>query len=57
MSPPLGFICPDSMDVEDWINIELWYLDRKGEILDVAPNPEHRWFYKSKMRVDVGIIF
>lgn len=45
------------MDVEDWINIELWYLDRKGEILGVAPNPQHRWFYKSKMRVDEGIIF
>lgn len=57
MSSPLGFICPDSMDVEDWINIELWYPDRKGEILGVAPNPQHRWFYKSKMRVDEGIIF
>ena len=57
MSSPLGFIYPDSMNVEDWIDIELVYPDRKGEILGVAANPEHRWFYKSKMRVDEGIIF
>ncbi|MBU3021637.1 CmcJ/NvfI family oxidoreductase [Aestuariibacter sp. A3R04] len=57
MSSPLGFICPESMNIEDWIDIELVYPDRKGEILGVTANPEHRWFYKSKMRVDEGIIF
>jgi len=57
MSSPLGFICPDSINPKDWMTIALIYPDRQGEILGVAENPQHRWFYKSKMRVDEGIVF
>lgn len=57
MSSPLGFICPDSMNDEDWMTIALKYPDRQGEILGVAANRQHRWFYKSKMQVDEAIIF
>ncbi|NDV90915.1 hypothetical protein GTH32_06840 [Alteromonas sp. 345S023] len=57
MSSPLGFICPSSMNNDDWMRIDLIYPDRKGEILGVAANPAHQWFYKSKMKIDEGIIF
>jgi hypothetical protein len=57
MSSPLGFICPDSMNIEDWMTIDLVYPDRKGEILGVIANPQHRWFYKSKMGIDEAIVF
>lgn len=57
LSSPLGFICPDSMDDGDWMTIALRYPDREGEILGVAANPNHRWFYKSEMGVDEAIIF
>ncbi|MCZ8528185.1 CmcJ/NvfI family oxidoreductase [Alteromonas sp. PRIM-21] len=57
MSSPLGFICPDSMNDEDWMTIALKYPDRQGEILGVAANRQHRWFYKSKMQVDEAIVF
>lgn len=57
MSSPLGFICPDSMNIEDWMTIDLIYPDRKGEILGVIANPKHQWFYKSKMGIDEAIVF
>lgn len=57
MSSPLGFICPHSMRNEDWMPIDLIYPDRQGEILGVAANPNHHWFYLSKMRPDEAVIF
>ncbi|MEO0443078.1 MAG: CmcJ/NvfI family oxidoreductase [Pseudomonadota bacterium] len=54
---PLGFIRPGSMQSEDWMTIELIYPDRKGQILGVANNPEHEWFYQSNMQPDEVIIF
>lgn len=54
---PLGFIRPSSMQVDDWMDIELIYPDRKGQILGVAPNPEHEWFYQSNMQPSEVIIF
>ncbi|MBU3017418.1 hypothetical protein KO519_06860 [Paraglaciecola agarilytica] len=57
LSSPLGFIRPRSMLAKDWMNIELIYPDRQGQILGVAANPEHEWFYQSKMTPDEAIIF
>lgn len=57
MTSPLGFIRPSSMKTEDWMNIELIYPDRKGQILGVAANPAHEWFYLSHMQPDEVAIF
>ncbi|MEM9101819.1 MAG: CmcJ/NvfI family oxidoreductase [Pseudomonadota bacterium] len=57
ISSPLGFICPHSMQSKDWINIELIYPDRIGQILGVVANPKHQWFYLSKMTPTEAIIF
>ncbi len=54
---PLGFIHPQSMQAEDWMTIELIYSDRKGQILGVANNPDHEWFYQSNMQPSEIIIF
>ncbi|GAB3478190.1 CmcJ/NvfI family oxidoreductase [Marinomonas epiphytica] len=54
---PLGFIKPASMQSQDWMNIELVYPDRKGQILGVANNPSHEWFYRSHMTPDEIIVF
>lgn len=56
-SSPLGFICPRSMQEDDWMNIELEYPDRKGQILGVAENKTHEWFYQSDMTPEEAIIF
>ncbi len=54
---PLGFIRPSSMAPEDWMNIELIYPDRVGQILGVAANDSHDWFYLSQMTPDEVAIF
>lgn len=56
-SSPLGFIKPSSMTSNDWMDIGLIYPDRFGQILGVAANPAHEWFFKSEMRPDEAIIF
>ena len=56
-SSPLGFIWPRSMRREDWMDIGLIYPDRVGQILGVAANPDHEWFYTSGMRPDEAVIF
>ncbi len=56
-SSPLGFIRPRSMSPEDWVSIELIYSDRRGQILGVAANEAHEWFYLSSMSPDEVAIF
>ena len=56
-SSPLGFIYPSSMQSEDWIDIGLIYPDRFGQILGVASNPSHEWFFKSQMSPAEAVIF
>mgnify|MGYP000409397478 CR=1 FL=1 len=56
-SSPLGFIRPSSMRQDDWMDIGLIYPDRFGQILGVAANPSHEWFFKSRMSPDEAVIF
>lgn len=56
-SSPLGFIRPSSMAPNDWMDIDLIYPDRLGQILGVAANPEHDWFFRSEMTPDEAVIF
>ena len=51
-SAPLGFIQPSSVADEDWILLDLIYPDRKGQIMGLAANPDHKWVYMSKMTPD-----
>ncbi|MEM1230009.1 MAG: CmcJ/NvfI family oxidoreductase [Pseudomonadota bacterium] len=56
-SSPLGFIRPASMRPDDWMDIGLIYPDRFGQILGVAANPAHEWFFMSQMTPDEVVIF
>ena len=56
-SSPLGFIRPTSMQPDDWMDIDLIYPDRLGQILGVAANDTHEWFYKSQMTPDEAVVF
>ncbi|MEM7704196.1 MAG: CmcJ/NvfI family oxidoreductase [Pseudomonadota bacterium] len=56
-SSPLGFIRPESIEPDDWMTIDLIYPDRVGQILGVAANASHSWFYLSRMRPDEVVIF
>lgn len=54
---PLGFIRPSSMRDNDWMDIGLVYPDRFGQILGVAANRDHEWFYRSQMTSGEVVIF
>ena len=56
-SSPLGFIRPSSMTQSDWMDIGLIYPDRFGQILGVAANEAHEWFFLSEMTPDEAVIF
>ncbi len=54
---PLGFIRPSSVQRDDWMDIGLVYPDRFGQILGVAANDDHEWFYQSAMTPDEIAVF
>ena len=56
-SSPLGFIRPQSTNACDWMDIGLIYPDRFGQILGVAANRKHEWFYRSDMTPDEIVVF
>lgn len=56
-SSPLGFIHPNSLAPEDRMGIDLIYPEEVREILGVAANERHQWFYWSGMTPDEVIIF
>ena len=57
VSSPLGFIHPRSMRADHWMDIGLIYPDRLGQILGVAANENHEWFYMSEMTPNEVAIF
>lgn len=56
-SAPLGFVRPASVDDTDWIEIDLVYPDRRGQILGLAANPRHDWMYLSRMTPGEIVLF
>ena len=56
-SSPLGFIRPASIEPGDLMDIGLIYPDRFGQIVGVAANQLHEWFFKSDMDPDELVIF
>ncbi|MGI9500025.1 MAG: CmcJ/NvfI family oxidoreductase [Geminicoccaceae bacterium] len=56
-SAPLGFVRPNSVSPQDWITIDLVYPDRTGQIMGLARNDDHDWFYRSRMTPDDIAIF
>ncbi len=51
-STPLGFVLPQTVKPEDWVDIDLIYPDRRGHILGLVHNKDHEWVYLSKMTPD-----
>ena len=56
-SAPLGFVRPASVDPSDWILLDLIYPDRKGQIMGLVGNDQHKWIYKSRMTPDEVVMF
>ncbi|MEN8194985.1 MAG: CmcJ/NvfI family oxidoreductase [Pseudomonadota bacterium] len=54
---PLAICDAQSIAAEDFKPTELRYEHRVGEVLQLAYNPDHRWFYIPKMTKDEALVF
>ncbi len=55
-STPLGVLDASSLQPEDFVDTDLVYEDRTGEIYSVTHRPEHRWFYFPKMHIEEAML-
>lgn len=53
---PLGVCSAASIKPDDLITLALRYPERTGEIYFVQHNPDHEWFYLSRMRTDEALL-
>lgn len=53
---PLAVCDAQSMTLDDFIETDLVYSDRVGEVYSVAFSEAHRWYYVSKMRSDEAML-
>ncbi|MGO2415642.1 MULTISPECIES: CmcJ/NvfI family oxidoreductase [Cobetia] len=54
---PLAFADAETVQPGDWVNIDILYPDRCGQIQGLVYNPDHRWYFASHMRPDEAIVF
>lgn len=54
---PLAICDAQSIAPEDLIETDLKYQDRTGEVLQLAYNPDHRWFYFPDMEPNEAMVF
>jgi len=57
VTAPLGFVLPQSVVDEDWVNVNVIYPDRVGAILGLVANEAHEWIYFSCMTSDEVALF
>lgn len=53
---PLGVCAASSIKPDDLVTLALRYRERDGEIYFVRHNPDHEWFYLSKMETDEALL-
>jgi hypothetical protein len=53
---PLAVCDARSMVQQDFVETDLRYRDRTGEVYSIAFNPDHRWFYYPEMRRDEALL-
>jgi hypothetical protein len=53
---PLAVCDARSMVQRDFVETDLRYRDRTGEVYSVAFNPSHRWFYYPQMRCEEALL-
>lgn len=54
---PLAFADPKTVAASDWMDVDIVYPDRRGQITGLIRQPRHRWIYLSRMRPDEVAIF
>ncbi len=54
---PLAFVDVSTVQPDDWVDIDILYPDRRGQIQGLVHNPAHRWYFASRMRPNEAILF
>ena len=54
---PLAICDAQSIDERDFVETDLVYADRVGEVMQLSHNPGHRWFYFPEMGPGEALIF
>ncbi|MEM6991672.1 MAG: CmcJ/NvfI family oxidoreductase [Myxococcota bacterium] len=54
---PIGFVRPHSVDAADWLDVDIVFPDRRGQIRGLRHDPAHRWLAMPQMRTDQVAIF
>jgi hypothetical protein len=53
---PLAFCDAQSMVQQDFVETDLVYADRTGEIYSIRHRPEHRWYYYPEMAAEEALL-
>ena len=53
---PIAVCDARSIAQSDWVESDLKYRDRTGEVYSITFNPHHRWFYFPQMQRDEAIL-
>jgi hypothetical protein len=53
---PIAVCDARSIAQSDWVESDLKYRDRTGEVYSITFNPDHRWFYFPQMQRDEAIL-
>ncbi|MCH9687757.1 MAG: hypothetical protein K0V04_40380 [Deltaproteobacteria bacterium] len=54
---PLGFVLPRSVAPEDWVDVDIIFPQRRGQIRGLAYSEGHRWTYLDRIRPEQVALF
>ncbi len=54
---PIGFVRPCSVDPSDWLDVDIVFPDRRGQVRGLRHDPAHRWVYLPRMDLDEAAVF
>jgi len=54
---PIGFVLPRSVDPDDWLDVDIVFPDRKGQVRGLRHAPDHHWVTLPDMTPDQAAIF
>lgn len=57
LKTPLGICDARSISAADVVLSDLQYEHRKGEVMQMTYNPDHRWYYFPRMTADEALVF
>lgn len=54
---PIGFVRPASVSSSDWLDVDIVFADRVGQVRGLRHNPGHRWVLWPTMALDEAAVF